>query len=151
MNLQMKHAPIDRNIVSELIESTPETWNAIELLVERSTEQGNEKLSVEISSPDGETDPVMPTDEIFELLKKYNRALCIAETEERVTPDVVTADFNYYRYRKPTYTGEERAAMVQRMREHIDAGRNVFAYFKHEETPQGALYAVDVLKQFTST
>jgi hypothetical protein len=26
----------------------------------------------------------------------------------------------------------------------------VFAYFKHEETPQGALYAVDVLKQFTS-
>ena len=91
------------------------------------------------------------SDEIFELLKKYNRALCIAETEERVTPDVVTADFNYYRYRKPTYTGEERAAMVQHMREHIDAGRNVFAYFKHEETPQGALYAVDVLKQFTST
>jgi uncharacterized protein YecE (DUF72 family) len=91
------------------------------------------------------------SDEIFELLKKYNRALCVAETEERVTPDVVTADFCYYRYRKPTYTGEERTAMVQRMREHIDAGRNVFAYFKHEETPQGALYAVDVLKQFTST
>jgi uncharacterized protein YecE (DUF72 family) len=90
------------------------------------------------------------SDEIFELLKKYKRALCVAETEERVTPDVVTADFCYYRYRKPTYTGEERAGMVQRMREHVAAGRNVFAYFKHEETPQGALYAVDVLKQFTS-
>ena len=90
------------------------------------------------------------SDEIFELLKKYNRALCVAESEERVTPDLVTANFCYYRYRKPTYTGDERAAMVQRMREHIDAGRNVFAYFKHEETPQGALYAVDVLKQFTS-
>jgi uncharacterized protein YecE (DUF72 family) len=90
------------------------------------------------------------SDEIFELLKKYQRALCVAETEERVTPDVVTANFCYYRYRKPTYTGEERAGMVQRMREHIDAGRNVIAYFKHEETPQGALYAVDVLKQFTS-
>lgn len=90
------------------------------------------------------------TDEIFDLLKKYNRALCVAETEERVTPDVVTADFSYYRYRKPTYTDDERAAMVQRLREHIQAGRNVFAYFKHEETPQGALYAVDVLKQFTS-
>jgi uncharacterized protein YecE (DUF72 family) len=90
------------------------------------------------------------SDEIFDLLKKYQRALCVAETEERVTPDVVTADFCYYRYRKPTYTGEERAGMVQRMREHVAAGRNVFAYFKHEETPQGALYAVDVLKQFTS-
>src|SRR5207253_4740999 len=31
------------------------------------------------------------TDEIFALLKSYNRALCVAETEERVTPDVVTA------------------------------------------------------------
>jgi uncharacterized protein YecE (DUF72 family) len=90
------------------------------------------------------------SDEIFDLLKKYQRALCVAETEERVTPDVVTADFCYYRYRKPTYTGEERAGMVQRMREHVAAGRNVFAYFKHEETPQGAFYAVDVLKQFTS-
>ena len=89
------------------------------------------------------------SDEIFELLKKYNRALCVAETEDRVTPDVITADFCYYRYRKPTYSDAERNAMVQRLREHIHAGRNVFAYFKHEDTPQGALYAVDLLKQFT--
>jgi len=86
-------------------------------------------------------------DEIFELLKKHNRALCVAETEERTTPDVVTSDFNYYRYRKPSYTGDERAAMVSRLRDHLAAGRNVFAYFKHEETPQGALYAVEVLKE----
>jgi len=86
-------------------------------------------------------------DPVFEMLKKYNRALCVAETEERVTPDVVTADFNYYRYRKPSYTGEERRAMVSRIREHLAAARNVFAYFKHEETPQGALYAVEVLKE----
>jgi uncharacterized protein YecE (DUF72 family) len=84
---------------------------------------------------------------IFELLRRHNRALCVAETEERVTPDVVTADFCYYRYRKPTYTAEERAAMIGRIREHLTAGRNVFAYFKHEETPQGALYAVEVLKE----
>ena len=89
------------------------------------------------------------SNEIFNLLKKYNRALCVAETEERVTPDVVTADFCYYRYRKPTYTDEERNAMVERMRERIAAGCDVFAYFKHEDTPQGALYAVDLLKQFT--
>jgi uncharacterized protein YecE (DUF72 family) len=87
------------------------------------------------------------TDEIFNLLKNHNRALCVAETEERVTPDVVTADFCYYRYRKPTYTPEERSAMVDRIRENLSAGRNVFAYFKHEETPDGALYAVEVLKE----
>jgi uncharacterized protein YecE (DUF72 family) len=86
-------------------------------------------------------------DETFALLKKHNRALCIAETEQRTTPDVVTADFCYYRYRKPTYTPEERRAMVNRIREHLGQGRNVFAYFKHEETPEGALYAVEVLKE----
>jgi uncharacterized protein YecE (DUF72 family) len=87
------------------------------------------------------------SDEVFDLLKACNRALCVAETEERITPDVLTADFCYYRYRKPTYTLEERANMVSRIREHLAAGRNVFAYFKHEETPQGALYAAEVLKE----
>lgn len=86
------------------------------------------------------------TDEVFNLLKSHKRALCVAETEERVTPDVTTADFGYYRYRKPTYTPEERKVMTGRLREHLAAGRDVYAYFKHEETPEGALYAVEVLK-----
>ena len=87
------------------------------------------------------------TDEIFNLLKSNNRALCVAETEERVTPDVVTADFCYYRYRKPGYTPDERRAMVDRIHEHLGQGRDVFSYFKHEETPEGALYAVEILKE----
>ncbi len=91
------------------------------------------------------------TDPVYELLRKCNRALCVAETEERVTPDVVTADFCYYRYRKPEYTGEERRAMVERLREHLEQGRNVFAFFKHEETPQGAMYAVEVKKEILGT
>jgi len=86
-------------------------------------------------------------DDIFSLLKEHNRAICVAEAEERVTPDVVTADFCYYRYRKPEYSSEERQAMVRRMYEHLDAGRDTYAYFKHEETPQGALYAVELLKE----
>ena len=86
-------------------------------------------------------------DDIFSCLKQHNRALCVAETEERITPDVVTADFCYYRYRKPEYSSDERRAMVSRMHEHLNAGRDTYAYFKHEETPQGALYAVDVLKE----
>ncbi len=61
-------------------------------------------------------------DQVFNLLKNYQRALCVAETEERVTPDVTTADFAYYRYRKPTYSGEERKAMTERLKEHLAAG-----------------------------
>lgn len=87
------------------------------------------------------------TDAVFHLLKAHNRALCVAETEERTTPDEVTADFCYYRYRKPTYTADERKTMTTRLREHLAAGRDVYAYFKHEETPEGALYAVEILKE----
>jgi uncharacterized protein YecE (DUF72 family) len=89
------------------------------------------------------------TDEIFSLLKSHNRALCVAETEERPAPDAITADFCYYRYRKPSYSSQERRAMVDRIHEHLGQNRDVYAYFKHEETPQGAMYALAVLKEVT--
>ena len=85
-------------------------------------------------------------DDIFHMLHEYNVALCVAETEERTTPDVVTADFCYYRFRKPTYTADERRDMVDRIQEHLGQNRDVFAYFKHEETPEGVLCAVKVFR-----
>lgn len=87
------------------------------------------------------------SDVTWDLLRSAGAGLCVAETETRTTPDEVTASFAYYRFRKPTYTGEERRAMVDRMRQHLAEDRNVFAYFKHEETPEGALYAVELLQE----
>ena len=87
------------------------------------------------------------SDATWDLLKSANVALCVAETETLTTPDVSTAPFAYYRFRKPTYTGEERQSMIGRIRGHVAAGRNVFAYFKHEETPEGALYALELLRE----
>jgi uncharacterized protein YecE (DUF72 family) len=86
------------------------------------------------------------TESTWEVLRSSGVALCVAETEDRTTPDVVTGPFAYYRFRKPTYTDDERRAMVANIERHIAEGRDVFAYFKHEETPEGALYAVDVLR-----
>lgn len=85
-------------------------------------------------------------DATWDLLRERHIAVCVAETETRTTPDVVSADFTYYRFRKPTYTSDERRAMMHRIEEHLAAGRNVYAYFKHEETPEGALYAADLRK-----
>jgi uncharacterized protein YecE (DUF72 family) len=85
-------------------------------------------------------------DEVYDCLRAHQAALCVAETEERNTPDVTTGPYAYYRFRKPEYTPEERNAMVSTISAHLQEGRDVFAYFKHEETPQGALYAVEVLR-----
>ncbi len=87
------------------------------------------------------------TDETYDLLKSGNAALCVAETETLTTPDVATAPLVYYRFRKPSYTGDERKSMIDRIRQHMAADRDVYAYFKHEETPEGALYAVELLKE----
>jgi uncharacterized protein YecE (DUF72 family) len=89
------------------------------------------------------------TDEIFGLLKDKNAALCVAESEKLETPDVVTADFCYYRMRKPGYSPEERKHISKRIEEHAAAGRDVLIYFKHEDTPEGALTAEELLKQST--
>ena len=90
-------------------------------------------------------------DATWEVLRSHKAALCVAETEERTTPDVVTGDFVYYRFRKPSYTDEERRGMTDRIRVHLTAGRDVFAYFKHEETPEGALSAVGLQRVVKET
>ena len=86
-------------------------------------------------------------DSTWEALKSSNAALCVAETETMTTPDIATAALVYYRFRKPSYTGEERSSMVERIHQHLAEGRDVFAYFKHEETPEGALSAAELLQE----
>jgi uncharacterized protein YecE (DUF72 family) len=90
------------------------------------------------------------SDSTWGLLKSNSAALCVAETETLTTPEVATGPFVYYRFRKPSYTEEERRSMIERIGQHVAAGREVFAYFKHEETPEGALFAVDLLRAVQS-
>jgi uncharacterized protein YecE (DUF72 family) len=87
-------------------------------------------------------------EDVYAALRECKAGLCVAETVEMTTPEVVTGDFLYYRFRKPNYPPVERAAMVERISQHLGAGRDVFAYFKHEETPEGAIYARELLESF---
>ena len=45
---------------------------------------------------------------IYQLLSDHKIALCAAESEKLETPEVITADFVYYRLRKPEYSAEDR-------------------------------------------
>ena len=84
--------------------------------------------------------------EILDILRRCGCSLCFAESDERETPEVLTSDFVYYRLRKPEYTGEEIDAISSKIAGHLTAGRNVYALFKHEDTPAGAFYAERLLK-----
>ena len=85
-------------------------------------------------------------EQIYDLLRQANAALCLAENEKLETPNVVTADFCYYRLRKPEYSNQERQRYRESFRKQIEEDRDVFVYFKHEDTPEGAFYAEEMLK-----
>lgn len=81
---------------------------------------------------------------IYRLLERHKAALCVAESDELTTPDVATAPFACYRLRKSRYSAAALKAIRERLAERTQTG-DVFAYFKHEEEPTGALRAVKVL------
>src|ERR1700723_2989167 len=84
--------------------------------------------------------------ETFDLLRQHQAALCVAESDELETPDVITAPFCCYRLRKSDY-GE---ADLQQIEQHLTAKAalgDVFAYIKHEDTPKGALQAATLLNK----
>jgi len=85
-------------------------------------------------------------DETYRLLEKHGVSLCLAESDKLVIPQVLTADFVYSRLRKEDYTPEERAEIQARAKEMLASGKDAFVFFKHEETPAGAVYAEELLK-----
>jgi uncharacterized protein YecE (DUF72 family) len=87
-------------------------------------------------------------DPVYRLLEKHGVALCLAESEKLVIPEVVTANFVYSRLRMPEYSADDRTEIAGRVEQLLGQGRDVYVFFKHEETPAGALYAEELLKRF---
>ena len=84
------------------------------------------------------------SEEVYSELRNANAALCNAESEKLQTPEVQTANFAYLRLRKEKYTPTERKALEERVAQLASTG-DVFVYFKHEDTPEGALHAAALL------
>jgi len=84
-------------------------------------------------------------EEIFDILKSKNAALCWAESEKIVVPKIATADFVYYRFREPEYSTPDLKKVAAELKEQA-AEREVYAFFKHEEQPESALNAVTVAR-----
>ena len=85
-------------------------------------------------------------EEVYDALRQRNVSLCVAESERLEVPQVITADFVYYRLRKPEYTAEDVTGIVARSKEVLATGRDLYLMFKHEESPEGALHAETVLR-----
>jgi uncharacterized protein YecE (DUF72 family) len=82
---------------------------------------------------------------VYALLQKHKVCLCLAESDTLETPPALTADFVYFRLRKSDYSVEERKEIQTRVDSLLAGGHDIFLYFKHEDSPAGALYAEQML------
>lgn len=87
-------------------------------------------------------------DRVFETLRNANAALCIAENEELVTPNVVTADFGYLRLRREDYASTQIRKWAAFVAEQKSRWSDAFVYFKHEEQALGPKFALQFLDEF---
>lgn len=86
-------------------------------------------------------------EDVYAALRGKNAALCQAESEKLETPTVETAGFAYLRLRKEQYSPKELKQLKLRVAQQAGKGE-VFVYFKHEESPEGAIYAEELISTF---
>jgi uncharacterized protein YecE (DUF72 family) len=87
------------------------------------------------------------SDEITEILRRHRAALCVAESDEFTTNEINTGPFVYYRFRRSDYSETDRKKLAVRVAAATSQGKEVFAFFKHEEHPESPLWAVELLER----
>lgn len=90
-------------------------------------------------------------DEIYELLKSRNIALCIADTETIETPKTITANYGYLRLRREDYQRIDVERWAKFVREQEADWQHVFVYFKHEESGIGPKLAQQMMQLLCQT
>ena len=80
-------------------------------------------------------------EDVFARLAAKNLAVCIADSEKLSTPVRVTADYAYFRLRDEGYQSGDIKQWADTIAAHTGACRDVFVYFKHEESGKGPEFA----------
>ena len=89
-------------------------------------------------------------DDVYDLLRRRNAALCIADSEAASTPLVATADFGYLRLRDEGYTEGDLARWAETIERLGNRWREAFVYFKHEESGTGPAFAARLAQRLTA-
>jgi uncharacterized protein YecE (DUF72 family) len=85
-------------------------------------------------------------DEVVDLLRSRNIALCIADTDTIATPEKISADYGYLRLRREDYTEEDVKRWSEFLREQNTKWTDAFVYFKHEASGIGPKLARQMIE-----
>ena len=85
------------------------------------------------------------TDDVYEVFRANNIALCLNETAEFAAPKIVTANFGYLRLRREDYDTPIIEQWVAFVKQQETKWSEVFVYFKHEEAGLGPKFAQQMM------
>ncbi len=89
--------------------------------------------------------PTWFDDDVLELLRSRNQALCISDTDDLPTTHIdKTADWGYLRLRRVNYSEENLAEWLKRIRD--QNWQETFLFFKHEDAGTGPKLAAEFLR-----
>jgi uncharacterized protein YecE (DUF72 family) len=91
-------------------------------------------------------DPSWVDDDVFDLLRAASAAVCATELETDLEPPRIdlTGRFLYLRLRREAYTTSELEAWATRIVPFLEAGSDVFAFFRHDADGASALRALEL-------
>ena len=99
-------------------------------------------------------DPSWLCDNIYEILREHNAALCVHDMIPD-HPDIVTADWIYRRFHGDDYSGcyseEDLRRIADRVKEHLGENRDVYAYFNNDVGGHAVNNARDLREYVTAT
>jgi len=90
-------------------------------------------------------------EEIYARLRARNLALCVADSERLSTPVEVTADYAYFRLRDEGYGPADIERWARVVEERTRQCRDVYVYFKHEESGKGPQFARELIAALPQT
>ena len=117
----------DRNVLEEFLKLRPRAF----------------RFALEVRHPSWHSE------ETYALLRQYETALCVAETDKESPPEVLTADFTYVRLRREAYTPKQLSGWRERFHAWLAQGIDVYVYCKHEDAGKAPAYARRLLGQKT--
>ena len=88
--------------------------------------------------------PTWFDDEVLELLRRDNRALCVSDTDDLPANHIdATADWGYLRLRRVNYSNPNLIEWIERIK--VQDWKDTYVFFKHEDEGTGPKLAAEFL------
>lgn len=82
-------------------------------------------------------------DDVYDVLREFDTALCAADTDEAEALIVPTASWGYLRLRRSDYSDKQLQAWAKRIRK--QGWSDAYVFFRHEDEGKGPVFAEKLL------